>query len=280
MRETRNRSAVTLLTTALVAGCGSVHGIPIDETAREIAEAVCPKAWSCCTIDQLMDNASSGADVATATQTCTTDVAPCERACETQTAEDFRHQLADIQRSVDQKRAVYEQAKVDACLDKIRSSTCEMLNVTNHLTGVPGCDSFVTPMVTMGGACSHDYECTSGWCRGDGTCGAPMSGMSCATDGCGEGFVCDQLNTSDKADDVCVQPQDNGAVCTRAIECKSGVCSSSGGSGMTCVAKTGPMCFYGSGCSAAGGPPGAASLLLLAGFGLLVARRARRRSGR
>src|SRR6185503_7279228 len=56
MREIRNHSAVTLLTTALLAGCGGVHGIPIDETAKKIAETVCTKAWVCCTVDQLKSN--------------------------------------------------------------------------------------------------------------------------------------------------------------------------------------------------------------------------------
>jgi hypothetical protein len=279
MRDIPTRSAFTLLTTALFAGCGSVHGIPINQTASDIAESVCAKAWACCSVDQLKNNGSSGADVSTDSEPCTRDsYAKCEQACESKTAEDFRNYLADIQRSVDQKRAVYEEAKVKACLKTIREDSCENLNMSYHLTGVPGCDSFASPLVAMGGACSKDYECTSGWCKpaataGDGTCAAPMSGMSCAVDGCGRGFACDGRGTNDQADDVCVQLQDNGLSCSGGVQCKSGNCTNN-----TCMPPAG-ACFYGSGCSAAGGAPSVAALLLVLGLAGFAARgRARRRA--
>jgi hypothetical protein len=280
MRDIRNHSTVTLLTAVLLAGCGGVHGIQIDATAKRIAEDVCSKAWVCCSVDQLKNNASSGADVATTTQPCTDDRSPCVKQCETKTAEDFRHYLADIQRSVDQKRALYEDAKVEDCLSKIRQDSCDQLNMVNRLTSVPGCDVFTTPLVTMGGACGQDYECTSGWCKagasgGDGTCEAPMSGMSCAVDGCGHGFTCDGLGTTEETDDVCVAVQENGATCTGGIQCKSGNCSASGGAGMICQPAVN-ACFYGSGCSAVGGRPGVVSLLLLSGLLAFTVRRTRR----
>jgi hypothetical protein len=281
MRDFRNRSAVTLLTTALLAGCGGVHGIPIDATAKRIAEDVCSKAWVCCSVAQLEGNDSSGASAASDTQPCTDDRSPCVRECEAKTAEDFRRYLVDIQRSVDQKRAIYEDAKVEACLSKIRQDSCEQLNMVSHLTAVPGCDVFTTPLVTMGGDCGHDYECTTGWCKpaaggGGGTCDAPMSGMACSPEQpCGQGFACDGRGTDVATDDMCVTVQENGATCASGVECKSGNCSSSGGAGMTCQPAVG-KCFYGSGCSAVGGRPGVVSLLLLSGL-LAVAVKRRRR---
>ena len=161
--------------------------------------------------------------------------------------------------------------------------------MTGHLTGVPGCASFVTPLVAEGGACGNDYECTTGWCKppappatGDGKTPTSVAGMSCTSLSCGEQLTCDGLGTDDKADDVCVQRMDDGATCTDGIQCKSGNCTTSGGSGMTCAPATGAMCFYGSGCSAGGdGRPGPVTILLLVAFvgvTLLRTRRGEHRS--
>ena len=49
--------------------------------------------------------------------------------------------------SVDQKRASYQSSKLDTCLMTIQSSDCTALNVTNHVAGIPGCESFTTPLV-------------------------------------------------------------------------------------------------------------------------------------
>jgi uncharacterized protein (TIGR03382 family) len=266
-------TTVTFLTLGLGA-CGGVHGIPIDKTATDIAQAVCPQAWTCCTADQLSGNDQAGTNQAD---------------CEAKTAEEFRGRLAGVQRSEDQGRARYEQTKVDRCLDTIRNSTCGELNMTNHLTGVPNCGSFVTPLVPPGGKCGNDYECIDSWCKheegslGDGVCTlGHVAGETCAADHCGSGLSCDPKGTDqDHSDDVCVEPRDNGATCSDPYECKSGICNSSGGSGMTCVADTNAKCFYSNtGCSAAGnGTPGLATILLLAGLvGFATSRRARARN--
>jgi MYXO-CTERM domain-containing protein len=193
-----------------------------------------------------------------------------------------------VQASVDAKRAVFEQAKVDACLQTIRSSTCDALNMTNHLMGVPGCDSFVTPLVPLGGACTQDYECIGGWCQlpassatGDGMCVATAAaGQSCAvgSQSCASGLTCDLKGTTDSSDDVCVQPGGIGATCTDSAMCQSGNCSSSGGSGMMCAAPTAQMCFYGGGCSTPGpdGPPGPGTIVLLGLFAAIALIRAHR----
>lgn len=275
-----------VLLAAAWSGCGGVHGIQIDQTSTDIAQTVCAQAYKCCSLDQLMSNDAAGTDAAD----CSSDTAACERACEAKTKDNFRNVLSGIQSSVDQKRAQYDQSKVDDCLETIRSSTCGTLNMTNHLTGVPGCASFVTPLVPLGGACGNDYECIGGWCKPplassnsfDGVCTAFADvGQSCADGNCSPGLICDP-KTNDPADDVCVQPGDTGAACSDPFDCKSGDCSTSGGSGLTCAAPTpSNQCFYSSGCAAAGeGRPSLAMLLLFAGFAGVALARARRRGDR
>lgn len=273
MANIDSRSLVLVLPLVLpLAGCGDVHGIPIDQTAREIAATVCPKAYECCTAEKLMGNELAGMS---------------EPECQTLTAQEFRNRLQGIQRSIDQGRARYEREKVDACLQTIETSSCGSLNMTNHLTGVPGCDRFVTPLVAPGGECDDDYECIDGWCEqpaegepsGPRQCRAHLTGnLSCVEHReCGGGRLC-HPDTH-----VCYEPKDPGASCTGALDCKSGICGTDPSSGSAvCMANTAPMCFYESaGCSAAGGSlPGPGTVLLLSIFAGIVLLRARRRADR
>ena len=260
---------VTLLIAVVVAGCGGVHGIPISGAATQIAQTVCAKAYDCCTQSQLANNDSAGTT---------------ESECETKTTATFETNLENVQASVDMDRATYDGDKLQACLNTIRSSTCETLDMTNHFTGVPGCDSFVIPLVVSGGICSQSYECVDGWCQapadmsgGDSTCQPHAQlGASCATASCEPGLAC-ETNGSDK---TCLTVGAIDAACAQGVECASGNCSiPSGASTGTCVAATGGQCFYTTvtGCAAAGGGrPGAGTVLLLAAFTLIAMRRARR----
>lgn len=256
-------------------GCGGVSGIPVDQTATRIANTICPKAWMCCTADQLAGNSAAGTS---------------EQDCITQTTTSYQNQLSTLQFSVDQKRATYQSSKLGACLMTISDSDCATLNVTNHVAGIPGCESFTTPLVPVGEACSQDYECINGWCNvpssstnGDGLCAAFLpAGQSCAAAGgpsCGPNAVCDVEGTPyDSSDNLCAAVSDIGGTCADNLQCTSLNCSTSGGSAMTCAAATTPaaMCFYASGCSAAGGRPGAGTLLLFAGFAVVAFLRASR----
>jgi hypothetical protein len=257
-------------------GCGNVGGIPVDQTATRIANTICPKAWMCCSADQLSSNSAAGTS---------------EQDCIAQTTTSYQNQLSTLQLSVDQKRASYQSSKLDACLMTIQSADCTTLDVTNHVAGIPGCESFTTPLVAVGGACSQDYECINGWCNvpttsnnGEGLCAAfVVAGQSCATAGgtsCGPSAVCDIEGTpDDSSDDLCAVVNDIGGACADDLQCTSLNCSSGGGSGMTCAAATTPppaMCFYSSGCSAAGGRPGPGTLLLFAGFAAIAFLRAGR----
>lgn len=252
-------------------GCGKVSGIPVDETATALAQAICPKAYSCCTAQQLMGNAAAGAT---------------EPECEANTTQSFRQQLQMMDESDNAGRAKYDRAKVDACLAAIRAATCADLTAIHSLSQIPACDtSFATPQVSAGGPCKQDYECIADICQRpagsfDGICvaGVPAGG-SCATDRCGSRLVCDGLATMDASDDVCVAEADNGAACTDAAGCKSRYCANDAAAGgKICQTPPQPQCFYGGGCSTAGGRPAVSGLVLL----LLVAaarRRGRRATG-
>jgi hypothetical protein len=241
--------------------------ISIETTATQIAAAICPKAYLCCTAQQLVTNSSAGMT---------------EAECELNTTDLFRSVLESIQTSQDAQRCRYEQSKVDACLNTIRTSTCGMLNVTNHLSGVPNCASFTTPLVATGGVCSQSFECTYGVCQkssgaDEGTCGPGVAaGQSCTVNVCAPGLICDPRDPSDTIDDVCAQPLADGTTCTDAVQCRSGNCAApASGGAATCM--TGNQCFYSSACAAAGGPPTPASLLLAGMLAAFAARRSRRR---
>jgi hypothetical protein len=257
---------LSLTALAALAGCGGVHGIPIGSTATQIAQTVCPQAYKCCTQSQLSNNGQAGTD---------------EASCETMTTSAYESDLETIQASQDQKRATFDNAKLQACLAIIRSADCATLDVTNHLAGIPGCESFVDPLVAAGGACSQDYECIDGWCQapadmsgGDGTCQPHAQlGTSCVTASCEPGLACD-LGASDE---ICVQPGAIGAACTDLLQCTSANCAiPSGADSGVCAAATDPQCFYASGCDAAGGGrPGVGTALLLAAFVLTAMWRVR-----
>jgi hypothetical protein len=267
MRTDTFRSMVLLgFLSAAVLGCGGVDAIPIDKTAKDFADAICPKAYSCCTAEQLMGNDAAGTS---------------EAECKMKTTESFTGLLQGLQNSQSAKRSQFQQDKVDACLQTIRTSDCATLNMTNHLSGVPGCDVFATPLVAVGGRCDNDYECINSYCKvpqdpdppGPGVCTAgATAGQPCVTDQCAAGLTCDPLPlVGDSSDDICVAPAANGAACTDPYQCVSGVCSSN-----QCVADTSAKCFYSSGCSIAGGAPGVIALLLFAGFATMAVARKRR----
>ena len=265
MRTDTFRSMVSLGLLSVL-GCGGVDAIPIDKTAKDFADAICPKAYSCCTADQLSSNDAAGMS---------------EAECKTLTADNFTTLLQGLQNSQSAKRSKFEQTKVDACLQTIRTADCATLNMTNRLSGVPGCDTFATPLVAVGGRCDNDYECIDSYCKfpedpdppGPGVCTmGTIAGQPCTTNKCAAGLTCDPLPlVDDPIDDICVAPAANGATCTDPYQCASGVCSSG-----QCVADTSAKCFYSSGCSVAGGAPGLVALMLFGGFATMAVARKRR----
>jgi hypothetical protein len=262
----------TFLTGSVLAlalmGCGRVDGIPIEKTATDFAQAICPKAYSCCTTQQLMNNMSAGMT---------------EQECEMKTAADFRQSLQNMQSSENAGRARFDQEQVDACLAAIRAASCSELTMIRSLKGLPACDStFATPLVELGGTCGHDYECISSVCQKEpmaweGVCATgAAAGASCTTAHCAQDLICDPRDGNVETDNVCVAEQDNGAACNSNFECKSRTCTAAAGAtAKTCTAPA-SQCFYGGGCSAAGGRPGVAALLIMVAFAAVALSRARR----
>lgn len=252
-------------------GCGEVSGIPIEKTATDFAKAICSSAYKCCTPETLMGNDAAGMS---------------EAECEMKTAANFRNQLQTMQDSENKGRSKYDQKQVDACLEALRAASCEMLTSIRSLSGIPACNStFAAPEVQVGGTCGQDFECMNSVCvkqpmAWEGTCGegAPI-GASCTTDHCAQNLSCDPRDANNDTDSVCVAEQDVGGPCIDNFDCKSRVCAASAtGGGMTCQAQTAPQCFYGGGCSAGGGRPSVAALLLMGLFVFVALARTRRRA--
>ena len=140
-----------------VVSCGKTitdtGGISAAEAPTEIARTVCAKAYDCCTPMQLMGNDLAGTD---------------ETSCEQKTGDAYQKNLSAVLASQDRYRSVYDGAKLDACLATIRATSChDLAAMTNHFTGVPGCDSFVQPRVASGSACTYDWECQGTQCHHD-----------------------------------------------------------------------------------------------------------------
>jgi MYXO-CTERM domain-containing protein len=268
---TRHAWVVGSFIPVVLLGCAKEGDIAIDATASDFAKAICPKAYDCCTTDELKGNAAAGAS---------------ESECETNTAGNIRNQLLAIQAAQSAGRATFDKAQVDACLAALRQATCPELATMHSLAGLAACDAtFAVPRVGLGGACQNDFECQASICQKStgasaGACaaGAP-AGAACPSDRCAPGLLCDPRNGSDPADDVCVAEQESGMACLDNFECKSRYCAASGDAGTKrCAPSPTPQCFYGGGCAVGGGHPGSYALVIAGVGALLAIRRTRRRT--
>lgn len=168
------RTTLSLLTPIVLAafvGCDS----SIDPTQFQ-ADAVtiaCEKAFECCDAEELpIEFAAIGARPTT--------IAECEDVLRR------RYTGQGIEGSVEAGRVAYDESSARVCLDEIRAMTCdEQRGGIVDIASVSGaCGSALMPLVTEGGICTHDYECTTGWCDtggiGDGTCEpVPQAGEPC-----------------------------------------------------------------------------------------------------
>jgi hypothetical protein len=209
-----------------------------------------------------------------------------ESECETKTAANFRGQLQNMQNSDTAGRSKYDQMQVDKCLASLRAAECSELTSIRSLSQVPDCGgTFATPLVAAGGKCQNDFECIAGVCQkpmnaSEGVCvaGNTTGGACNATDNrCAPNLTCDPRDGNNATDDVCVVEQDVGGACVDNFDCKMRNCAADATSGAkTCQAPTAPQCFYGGGCTAAGGRPGAGALLLMGLFAAVALTRSRR----
>jgi hypothetical protein len=215
-------------------GCGkraSGPGISIDDAPGEIARAVCPKAYGCCTPMQLMPNDFAGKD---------------EPSCETKTAQGFKNSLDGLKGAISARRVAYHGERLEACLAYIRGASCAQLNTTDHFSGLD-CQPYLEPQVLPGGVCGGDAECIDGRCEkngkesGLGLCQAlPRQGEACAAVPCAKGFLCDGESHR------CQAAVPVGQMCAADSQCASGNCPDFGSGTRTCAPPTADKVFYAS----------------------------------
>lgn len=232
---------------ALVSGasCSDAGPPPFDPNdialayaPREMAASICTRAYDCCTVEQLMSNEAAGTD---------------EASCERLSRDALGNRMDAIARAEHRGRLVYHGDKLASCLANIRAASCDDLRRTNHLSGFDCGVQYLEPKVAVGAACDLDEECIGGSCAvpegaSEGICVVfGGAGESCA-DGakCASGFACD-VNTHQ-----CHAVAPDGAICSANAECASGSCNKGAAGDSTCGPPPPTMCFYSSGCAAAG----------------------------
>lgn len=219
MRTTLTAASVVLL--ACGGGGGSVE---LAELGNELAEASCSRSFECCDAAELMEQYGFF-DIETEAE-CVTVIAG------------FTQQflVGQLEASVASGRVVYHADRMGACLDLMRSMSCEELatSMNSELVAGLGCDDPFEGTVANGSACASDEECTSDFCDGEsmdfegnvteGTCAAaPGAGTACSEDyECAEGAWCDVAATDGP---TCAAPQAAGADCSSDDECASGNCA-------------------------------------------------------
>jgi hypothetical protein len=255
------RRHATVAAALLLFGCDKKDdgpGVSLETAPLEIARAVCPKAYNCCTPTQLMGNDLAGKD---------------EGSCENKTAEGFKHNLDGLKGSIAKRRVRYHGDQMAACLAMIRAASCEQLNRTNHFTGI-GCPEYVEALVSPGGACGSDVECIQGTCdkSGGGSEGVckplPQKGESCAGVRCARGLVCNGSVNQ------CEPEIPERAMCVAGGQCGSGTCAGPDGGPGSCAPPASDRCFYASACSYGRGRlPGGVLLATVALAALMLRRR-------
>jgi hypothetical protein len=245
-------------------GCGKKAGGPgisLDDAPGEIARAVCPKAYGCCTPVQLQPNDYAGKD---------------EPGCEAKTAQGFKNSLDGLKGAIGAGRVAYHGDRLADCLSYIRGASCGQLNTTDHFSGLD-CQPYLEPLVPPGGACGGDAECIDGRCEkngnesGLGLCQAlPRQGESCVGVRCARGFLCDGESHQ------CQMAVAIGQTCSGDLQCGSGNCPDVGSATRTCAPPTADKCFYASACSYGRAPLSAAGCVTAVALACWLARSRRR----
>lgn len=274
-RTHSSRFSLTLASLAVAAatvatGCNNSeekldpNDIAIQYAPAEMARTICTRAYDCCTAEQLMPNDAAGTSEAT---------------CEELSTTSFRNTMNAVERAQKRGRIVYHGDRLATCLANIRNATCDELNRTNHLSGVDCGATYLEPKVSPGGACDMDSECI------DGTCAVPEGASEgiCIARGqdgafCGEEVRCTSGFACDEANHVCRAIHPDGATCTTAADCESGSCNAGPEGGpSTCGPAPTKMCFYASGCAAAGAMTASPWTAVATALGLALALLSRRR---
>jgi hypothetical protein len=237
----------------LLVGCGG-SSVGIEDFPNKYAQAICSKNFTCCDASELAGKTMS---------TCVTD---------NQTFVSLF--IGEINSSQAQGRVSYDAKQSGTCIDSLKAMSCDEFRQQGIGGNMAACMAFIMPKVAQGGACTQDFECTTGNCDGadtsatpavDGMCiAAPIVaaiGQGCAANDCVDGAYCDDSTVT------CLPLKGAGAACTSDSECIN-----------TCNTTTNTCTCY-AGC-AVGAPTttqGTLLSLLLVAAGLVVTRVRRRR---
>lgn len=136
------------------AGTAGAGGIAIGMAPVAIANAVCAKAFECCSAEELM---------------ALSIVGETEDQCRAAVAAFIGLYQIDIQTSTDAMRASYDGDALADCVGEHETRTCDMLPSFEEI----GCASAVTPLIPLGEACGAHHECIDGYCEGASSASSP-----------------------------------------------------------------------------------------------------------
>lgn len=135
---------------------------------------------------------------------------------------------AVMENSYNEGRIEFNEGMVGACAESLRAVPCsEFQGTEEERKTLGGCAEVVKGLVSSGGTCTGDWECTGEMVcvfneddtSGEGTCqDRPDIGESCADRSCGDFSYCDPFET------VCVEGRPDGEPCSEHRECISGNC--------------------------------------------------------
>ena len=199
--------------------CGGGDGsssVAITDFATQFPDALCTKAFKCCTQVELSMLFDSSTTLTTTTQ------------CDTYEETLFGFSVTRINASVTAGRVTYDADAAGACLGAISGASCtDFDHDATTPNAPPSCAPFLVAKVAVGGGCTQNYECTTGYCKGavttptpmDGMCAAvPTMGQACEST-CAAGLYCDFMSLT------CQAVKADGSACAMGDECMSGGCT-------------------------------------------------------
>lgn len=133
--------------TAGTGAAGGMGGIPLAMAPASIANAVCAKAFDCCSAEELM---------------ALSVVGQTEDQCRAFVATFLGLYQVDIQASIAAMRAGYDGEALAECVAEHEDRACDMLPAFEEI----GCPGAVVPLIPLGEACGAHHECIDGFCEG------------------------------------------------------------------------------------------------------------------
>jgi hypothetical protein len=220
-------AAVLVIATAC-GGDGSSGGpVSIDDFPATITDANCGYLFRCCTDAEIMTE-FMGVTVGNGSAGITTEL-QCEQ-YESGLIDAFS--LPYLKQSIAAGRASYDGSVVASCASALDALACGGMS---SLEQDPACKGYIVPLVADDGACTQNYECTSGNCEGatdgsDGMC-APIPELGSACDlVCDAGLYC---GVDHSLNNVCMAQGGVGSACTNDGQCTSDSCVGTGSDGQT-----------------------------------------------